>query len=93
TSIPVALTFLAGFTAAGITMYFTHWDWLTCLLMAAPGGSPEMILIALVLNHNVETITAAHLVRLMAINVYLPVLIWALEKYGRESKETKTIMT
>ena len=92
-SIPVALTFLAGLTAAGITMYFTHWDWLTCLLMAAPGGSPEMILIALVLNHNVETITAAHLVRLMAINVYLPVLIWALEKYGRESKETKTIMT
>ena len=92
-SIPVALTFLAGFTAAGITMYFTHWDWLTCLLMAAPGGSPEMILIALVLNHNVETITAAHLIRLMAINVYLPVLIWALEKYGRESKETKTIMT
>jgi len=93
TLIPVALTFLAGFTAAGITMFLTHWDWLTCLLMAAPGGSPEMILIALVLNHNVETITAAHLVRLMAINVYLPVLIWALEKYGRESKETKTIMT
>lgn len=93
TSIPVALTFLAGFTAAGITMFFTHWDWLTCLLMAAPGGSPEMILIALVLNHNVETITAAHLVRLMAINLYLPLLIWALEKYGRESKESKTIMT
>jgi hypothetical protein len=93
TSIPVALTFLAGFTAAGITMFLTHWDWLTCLLMAAPGGSPEMILIALVLNHNVETITAAHLVRLMAINVYLPLLIWALEKYGRESKVTQTITT
>jgi uncharacterized membrane protein AbrB (regulator of aidB expression) len=67
-------------------MFLTHWDWLTCLLMAAPGGSPEMILIALVLNHNVETITAAHLVRLLAINIYLPLLIWALEKYGRESK-------
>jgi len=92
-SIPVALTFLAGFTAAEITMFLTNWDWLTCLLMAAPGGSPEMILIALVLNHNVETITAAHLVRLLAINIYLPLLIWALEKYGRESKVAQTITT
>lgn len=75
TSIPVALTFLAGFFSAGIAALLTHWDWLTCLLVASPGGSPEMILIALTLHHNVEIVAAGHLVRLTTINLALPVLI------------------
>lgn len=78
---PVALTFLATLALAGIAMLLTNWDWLTCLLMVAPGGSPEMILISLVLNHNVETVTASHILRLLAINLYLPILLWAWEKY------------
>lgn len=89
-SIPVLLTFLAGFIAAGMLMLITHWDWLTCLLVASPGGSPEMILIALVLQQNVETVTAAHLVRLIAINIYLPIIILILEKYGMDKVEPQT---
>lgn len=73
--IPVTLTFLAGFISAGIAMIFTPWDWLTCLLVTSPGGSPEMILIALALHRNVEIVTAGHLVRLMAINFSLPALV------------------
>ncbi|MEB3181090.1 MAG: AbrB family transcriptional regulator, partial [Nostocaceae cyanobacterium] len=61
----------------------------TCLLMVAPGGSPEMILISLVLDHNVETVTAAHLVRLTAINLYLPLLLWIWEKYLSNSYELR----
>jgi membrane AbrB-like protein len=80
-AIPVALTFLAALTLAGIATLLTNWDWLTCLLMVAPGGSPEMILISLVLNHNVETVTASHIIRLIAINLYLPILLWAWERY------------
>jgi uncharacterized membrane protein AbrB (regulator of aidB expression) len=50
-----------------------------------------MILIALVLQQNVETVTAAHLVRLIAINIYLPIIILILEKYGMDKVETQTI--
>lgn len=73
--IPVLLTFLTGLMAAGLAMLLTSWDWLTCLLVAAPGGSPEMIWIALGLDRNVEIVTAGHLVRLIAINVSLPILV------------------
>ncbi|HEY9691044.1 MAG TPA: AbrB family transcriptional regulator [Oculatellaceae cyanobacterium] len=75
TSIPVALTFIAALISAGIAMVFTPWDWLTCLLVTSPGGSPEMILISLALHRNVEIVTTGHLVRLMAINFSLPVLV------------------
>ncbi len=73
--IPVLLTFLTGVMAAGLAMLLTSWDWLTCLLVTAPGGSPEMIWIALGLNRNVEIVTAGHLVRLIAINISLPILV------------------
>ncbi|HEY9908106.1 MAG TPA: AbrB family transcriptional regulator [Thermosynechococcaceae cyanobacterium] len=73
--VPALLTFLAGFASAGIARLFTQWDWLTCLLVTSPGGSPEMILIALVLNHDVQIVTIGHLIRLIAINLSLPALI------------------
>ncbi len=73
--IPVVLTFGAGWLSAAIAHSLTGWDWLTCLLVAAPGGSPEMIWIALALHHNVEIVTTGHLVRLLAINFTLPLLV------------------
>jgi hypothetical protein len=74
-TLPAALTLLVGVGAAGIAKLFTSWDWLTCLLVTAPGGSPEMIWIALTLNQDVELVTAGHLVRLIALNALLPVLV------------------
>jgi uncharacterized protein len=74
-AVPVTLTFVAGFLTAVLATFLTDWDWLTCLLVASPGGSPEMILIALALHHNVEIVTAGHLVRLLTINLLLPVMI------------------
>ncbi len=74
--IPVVMTIGAGFLAAAIATFLTPWDWLTCMLVAAPGGSAEMILVSLALNHNVEIVTAGHLVRLIAIHASLP--LWLL---------------
>lgn len=74
--IPVVMTIGAGFIAAAIAMTLTPWDWLTCMLVTAPGGSAEMILVSLALDHNVEIVTAAHLIRLTAINASLP--LWLL---------------
>jgi uncharacterized protein len=73
--VPVLLTFLAGFGAAAIAHQLTDWDWLTCLLVTAPGGSPEMIWIATTLDRNVEIVASAHLFRIMLINLTLPGLI------------------
>jgi uncharacterized protein len=72
----VVMTLIAGAIAAMLAMQLTSWDWLTCLLVTAPGGSAEMILVSLVLNHNVEVVTTGHLVRVIAINSSLPIWIF-----------------
>ncbi len=74
-TVPMLLTFLMGLATAAVARAITSWDWLTCLLVTAPGGSPEMIWIALNLGHDVEVVTAGHLVRLVAINLSLPLLV------------------
>ncbi|MDJ0735049.1 MAG: AbrB family transcriptional regulator [Nostocaceae cyanobacterium] len=74
--ISIAMTLTTGAIAALMAMQLTSWDWLTCLLVTAPGGSAEMILVALGLNHNVEIVTAGHLVRLIAINFSLPIWLF-----------------
>lgn len=74
-AVPAALTLFAGLAIASIAKLVTSWSWLTCLLVTAPGGSPEMIWIALTLDQNVEVVTAGHLVRLIAINLLLPVML------------------
>jgi membrane AbrB-like protein len=85
--IPVSLTIVAGFIAATFAMLLTPWDWLTCMLVTAPGGSAEMILVALSLNHNVEIVTAGHLIRLIALNISLP--LWLLFFRYLEEKAVK----
>ena len=72
----VSMTLSAGAIASLLAMQLTSWDWLTCLLVTAPGGSAEIILVALGLNHNVEVVTAGHLVRLIAINSSLPLWLF-----------------
>ncbi|MBD2210667.1 AbrB family transcriptional regulator [Nostoc linckia FACHB-104] len=81
----VAMTLIAGAIAAMLAMQLTAWDWLTCLLVTAPGGSAEMILVALVLNHNVEVVTAGHLVRLIAINSSLPLWLFLFRRLEGKS--------
>lgn len=72
----VVMTLASGAIAAILAMQLTSWDWLTCLLVTAPGGSAEMILVSLALNHNVEIVTTGHLVRLIAINSFLPLWVF-----------------
>ncbi|MDJ0593822.1 MAG: AbrB family transcriptional regulator [Pleurocapsa sp. MO_226.B13] len=83
--ISVAMTIASGFVAATIATYFTSWDWLTCMLVTAPGGSTEMILVALALDHNPEIVTVAHSVRLMALNLSLPLWIFLFRHWEKRS--------
>lgn len=84
-----AMTLFAGAIAAYFAMQLTSWDWLTCMLVTAPGGAAEMILVALTLNHNVEIVTVGHLVRLIAINSSLPIWVFLFRHLdGRLSEAT-----
>jgi uncharacterized protein len=85
--ISVGMTLIAGAIAAILAMQLTSWDWLTCLLVTAPGGSAEIILVALALNHNVEIVTAGHLVRLIAINCSLPFWIFLFRHLDNQLEE------
>lgn len=68
----VAATVLLGVVLASVLALWTSWSWLTCLLLTAPGGAPEMIVLALALDQEVELITAGHIIRQLAINGLLP---------------------
>lgn len=85
--VSVAMTLLTGVAATILAMQLTSWDWLTCLLVTAPGGSAEMILVALALHHNVEIVTAGHLVRLIAINSSLPVWLYLFQRLDNQISE------
>jgi hypothetical protein len=74
--ITTAMTLISGAVASLIAMSLTNWDWLTCLLVTAPGGAAEVILVALAIDHNVDIVTAGHLVRLIAINSSLPIWLY-----------------
>ncbi|MDX2242874.1 MAG: AbrB family transcriptional regulator [Leptolyngbyaceae cyanobacterium bins.302] len=91
-AIPAVFTLLAGLGVALIAKLLTSWDWLTCLLVTAPGGSPEMIWIALTLNQDVEIVTAGHLVRLIAINALLPLIVM-LARYLQRSSHSQSYDT
>lgn len=80
----VAMTLVTGLIAAMFAMKLTSWDWLTCLLVTAPGGSAEMILVALALHHDVEIVTGGHLVRLIAINASLPLWVFLFRRLDSE---------
>jgi uncharacterized membrane protein AbrB (regulator of aidB expression) len=52
--------------------------------VTAPGGSAEIILVALTLDHNVEIVTAGHVVRLIAINSFLPIWIFLFRYFDNQ---------
>ncbi|VEP15265.1 Membrane protein AbrB duplication [Hyella patelloides LEGE 07179] len=83
--ISVAMTIASGFIAATIASQLTPWDWLTCMLVTAPGGSTEMILVALTLDHNPEIVTVAHSVRLMALNLSLPLWLFLFRYWEKQT--------
>nr|WP_238361083.1 AbrB family transcriptional regulator [Iningainema tapete] len=87
TFLSVAMTLVAGLIAATLAWELTSWDWLTCLLVTAPGGSAEMILVALALDHNVEIVTGGHLVRLIAINASLPLWVFLFRHLDNQASE------
>lgn len=79
----VVATVLVGLIAAGVASFLTPWEWLTCVLVTAPGGAPEMIVLALALDQDVELVTTGQVMRQLAINGLLPVWSFLFHKLER----------
>jgi membrane AbrB-like protein len=71
-SVAIAATVAVGLVAALIAAQLTDWGWLTSVLVTAPGGAPEMIVLALALQQDVEIVTTGQILRQLAINGLLP---------------------
>lgn len=84
----VVATVGVGLIAALIAAQLTDWDWLTCILVTAPGGAPEMIVLALALQQDVEVVTAGQILRQLAINGLLP--LWITLFRAMESRYLRT---
>ncbi|NEQ28077.1 MAG: AbrB family transcriptional regulator, partial [Microcoleus sp. SIO2G3] len=83
--ISVLLTIIVGFATAFLVMQVTRWDWLTCVLVAAPGGAAELVLVALTLNHHVELVTAGQVIRLISINCAIPIWFTLVRRFDQPS--------
>ncbi|MBD1870311.1 AbrB family transcriptional regulator [Cyanobacteria bacterium FACHB-471] len=85
--LPVVLMVITAFLAALLIQCLTGWNWLTCVLVTAPGGSPEMIWIALTLHQDTDVVTAAHVIRLLTINLSLPLLLALVPAIATEARQ------
>lgn len=58
----------------------TPWSFLTCVLMTAPGGAPEMIVLAAATPSELHLVVIAQMARQIAVNALMP--LW-LKVFGR----------
>jgi membrane AbrB-like protein len=71
----LATLLLAGLLAT-VLYAITPWSVLTCLLITAPGGAPEMIVVAAATSpEDLQLVVVAQLLRQIAVNALMPVWI------------------
>lgn len=61
------------------------WPFLTCLLMVAPGGAPEMVVIAAATDSHVALVLASQTGRQVLVNLLMPVWLRLFSRFDRES--------
>ncbi|WP_093606273.1 AbrB family transcriptional regulator [Lentzea waywayandensis] len=79
----VAMTLSASLMVAAVVHAVTGLDWLTCVLMTAPGGAPEVTMFALALPVEIDVVLAAQLARQLLINIGLPFWLWLFIRLDR----------
>lgn len=71
----VAATMAISLSTALLLTLLSPWSFLTCVLMTAPGGAPEMIVLAAATPSEVHLVVITQLIRQMAVNMLMPVWI------------------
>ncbi|QVQ52369.1 AbrB family transcriptional regulator [Spiractinospora alimapuensis] len=80
--VSVAATFLLAVGIAAVLTAVTPWSFLTCLLIVAPGGAPEMVVIAAAVDADLHVVVLAQILRQLAINGALPLWIALFRRLG-----------
>lgn len=78
----IALLIAGAMTAA------SSWTFLTCLLMVAPGGAPEMVVIAAATGGQLPLVLVAQTGRQVLVNILMPVWIRLFGRFDRPSEAT-----
>lgn len=78
----VLATFLLALGVAAVMTPLTPWSFLTCLLMVAPGGAPEMVVVAAAVDADLHVVVLAQVGRQLAINALMPLWIKLFKKLG-----------
>lgn len=78
---------LLGFAVAlaCVLTVVSPWPFLTCLLMVAPGGAPEMVVIAAATESDLPLVLAAQTGRQVLVNLLMPVWIKLFTRFDRAS--------
>lgn len=71
----VAATMAISLSTALLLTLLSPWSFLTCVLMTAPGGAPEMIVLAAATPSDVHLVVISQLIRQVTVNILLPVWI------------------
>lgn len=66
--VTMALSLVVALTLA----LLTPWSFLTCVLMTAPGGAPEMIVLAAASPSELHLVVIAQMARQVAVNLLMP---------------------
>lgn len=68
----VLATFVLSLVVAVGLYILTPWSFLTCVLMMAPGGAPEMIVLAAATPSELHLVVVAQMTRQIAVNALMP---------------------
>jgi len=68
----VLSTLVLSLGVAAVLTTVTPWSFLTCVLMTAPGGAPEMIVLAAATPSELQLVVVAQLSRQIAVNALMP---------------------
>lgn len=68
----VVATFALSLVVAVVVHALTPWSFLTCVLMMAPGGAPEMIVLAAATPSELHLVVIAQMTRQIAVNALMP---------------------
>lgn len=68
----VAATMVLSLLVAVVLTLLTPWSFLTCVLMTAPGGAPEMIVLAAASPSELHLVVLAQMARQIAVNLLMP---------------------
>jgi membrane AbrB-like protein len=78
----VVATFALSLAVAVLVHALTPWSFLTCVLLMAPGGAPEMIVLAAATPSELHLVVIAQMARQIAVNALMPLWLRLFRGFG-----------